>query len=56
VLRFLAALADVTGESACLSPCAGLPRFLEGVQNNSGKFPYSVGIAAGDDRPHFQCY
>jgi hypothetical protein len=56
VLRFLAALTDATGESSYLNPCAGLITFMQRAQKRSGEFPYSLGAATADDRPHFQCY
>ena len=56
VLRFLAALADATGESGDLNPCAGLLTFMQRAQNSSGEFPYSLGADIAEDRPHFQCY
>ena len=56
VLRFLAALADATRESSYLNPCAGLITFMERAQKSSGEFPYSLGAAVAEDRPHFQCY
>lgn len=57
VLRFLAELADTTGDTAYLQPCAGLLTFLKRVQKTSGEFPYAVEGVAGDKRRlHFQCY
>lgn len=57
VLRFLAELADVTGDQAYLQRCAGLLTFMRRVQKTTGEFPYTVeGVAGGTHRPHFQCY
>jgi hypothetical protein len=57
VLRFLAELADVTGDETYLQPCTGLLTFMEHVQKVAGEFPYAVGGAAGDKgQAHFQCY
>lgn len=57
VLRFLAELADVTGDKAYLQPCAGLLTFMQRVQQATGEFPYTVeGAAGGKHRLHFQCY
>lgn len=55
-LRFLAELADVTGEAGYLEPCAGMVAFLSRVQKVTGEFPYAVeGAAESGARPHFQC-
>lgn len=57
LLRFLAELADVTGQHAYLKPCDGLLRFLKAVQTPSGEFPYAVpGESDGGSCRHFQCY
>ncbi len=57
VLRFLAELAEVTGEAAFCEPCPGLMRFMAQVQKPSGEFPYAVpGVNGGPLRPHFQCF
>jgi hypothetical protein len=57
VLRFLAALADITGNRTYLGPCQGLMRFLKRVQTGTGEFPYAVAARPGpESRPHFQCY
>ncbi len=57
VLRFLAELADVTGDAAFCQPCPGLMRFMAQVQTPSGEFPYAVpGVDGGPLRPHFQCF
>lgn len=57
VLRFLAELADLTGDSGYLAPCAGLLTFMRNAQKPSGEFPYAVPGLDGDGaRPHFQCY
>jgi hypothetical protein len=56
-LRFLAELADASGESAYLQPSTGLLTFLKRVQKSTGEFPYTVkGTAPGKLRSHFQCY
>lgn len=57
LLRFLAELAQVTGQNTYLQPCGGLLKFLRAVQSPTGEFPYGVkGEWGGDPRPHFQCY
>jgi uncharacterized protein YyaL (SSP411 family) len=57
-LRFLADLANATGDSGFLERSGALIRFLTNAQKPSGEFPYTV--AAGDQsrRPleHFQCF
>jgi hypothetical protein len=56
-LRFLAELADVTGDVAYLRPCAGLLTFVRRAQKATGELPYVVANAEGHTgRPHFQCY
>lgn len=56
-LRFLAELADATGDTVYLHPCAGLLNFMRCAQEATGEFPYAVeGTAGGERRPHFQCY
>ena len=57
LLRLLAELADLTGDSTYLVPGAGLLCFLRVVQEATGEFPYAVGgPAGGATRVHFQCY
>lgn len=57
VLRYLAELADVTGDKTYLQPCTGLLTFMKRVQKVTGEFPYAVGGAAGGKgQAHFQCY
>jgi hypothetical protein len=57
VLRFLAELSALTGQSACLDHCAGLLAFLQGAQYPTGEFPYTVrGVDGESGRAHFQCY
>lgn len=57
VLRYLAELANVTGELAYLEPCTDLLTFMKRAQKPSGEFPYAVaGVVDGEERPHFQCY
>jgi hypothetical protein len=55
-LRFLAELADATGDDAYRRRCPGLLRFLETVQSPSGEFPYTVLNRFRQGRPHFQCF
>ena len=57
VLRFLAELSDVTGDSTYLEPSRGLLTFLRNAQRSNGEFPYALpGPLAGGTRLHFQCY
>jgi hypothetical protein len=57
MLRFLAELADVTGDQDYLQPCGGLLTFIRHAQRTTGELPYSVGgVAGGKPRLHFQCY
>ncbi len=57
VLRFLAELADVTGDASYLDQCDGLINFTRSVQKPSGEFPYAVeGVDGGAYKSHFQCY
>jgi hypothetical protein len=58
VLRFLAELADVTGEKAYMRECAGMLAFMRRAQKPNGEFPYMVkgSIAGGRRWEHFQCY
>ncbi len=56
-LRFLAELADASGDETYLERSAGLLNFMQHVQKTTGEFPYSVrGMTGGESRPHFQCY
>lgn len=56
-LRFLAELADVTGDSGYLGESRALLAFLEDVIKPTGEFPYTVeGETPGRIRDHFQCY
>jgi hypothetical protein len=56
VLRFLAELADVTGEQAYLEQTGGLLRFFRSAQLASGEFPYLVEAPPAPHPVHFQCY
>jgi hypothetical protein len=56
VLRFLAELAEVTGDPAYLEQTGGLLRFFRSTQLASGEFPYAVEGAVERRRVHFQCY
>ncbi len=58
VLRFLAELADVTGDKDCLAPCAGMLGYLRNAQRDCGEFPYiwRGGPTGRRRRLHFQCY
>lgn len=57
VLRFLAELADHSGEEPDRRFCDGLLHFLQAAQAATGEFPYTVkGQSGGEGRPHFQCY
>jgi hypothetical protein len=58
VLRFLAELANSTGERAYLHRCGGLVNFMARAQKPNGEFPYAVkGSATGVKCwEHFQCY
>jgi hypothetical protein len=57
VLRFMAELADVTGDETHLELCDPLITFLRHVQDASGEFPYAVnGETDGKHQSHFQCY
>jgi hypothetical protein len=56
VLRFLAELADATGDASYLGPCPGMVKFMQRAQLASGELPY---VAASPDcleRRHFQCF
>ena len=56
VFRFLAELADVTGERNYAEQTGGLLRFFQSAQVASGEFPYAVSGATDLRRDHFQCY
>jgi hypothetical protein len=57
VLRFLAELAEATGDPAYLEQAGGLVRFFRSTQLASGEFPYAVEGALDRRRVvHFQCY
>ena len=56
VLRFLAELADATGDDAYRQRCPGLLRFLEAAQSPFGEFPYVAAGPLPQGRPHFQCF
>ena len=57
VLRFLAELADATGDVGHLARCDALLEFIADAQMQSGELPYEVGGGEGDRRlEHFQCY
>jgi hypothetical protein len=56
-LRFLAELADATGNPGYLQPCGGLLTFITRAQKTTGEFPYAVeGVGGHAPWPHFQCY
>ncbi len=52
-LRYLANLAEVTGDSTYLAKCEGLLDFLRNAQLSSGELPYVYG---NRKRIHFQCF
>ncbi len=57
VLRFLAELAEASGDRGYLWPCAGMVAFMRGAQRSTGELPYTVpGEGNNSGRPHFQCY
>jgi len=56
VLRFLAELADVTGDDGYLAPCEGMWAFMQRVQLSNGEFPYVAASPGSPERRHFQCY
>jgi hypothetical protein len=57
LLRFLAELADLSGNTSHLRLCSGLLSFLRAAQNSSGEFPYTVkGVDGGKVWAHFQCF
>jgi uncharacterized protein YyaL (SSP411 family) len=56
-LRFLAEMAQATGDKTYLQPCAGLIRFLQRAQEPTGEFPYIFRKdPQSTGRTHFQCY
>ena len=57
-LRFLAELADATGDRSYLQQCGGMVTFMQHAQKPNGEFPYMVeGTTLGARyREHFQCY
>jgi hypothetical protein len=56
-LRFLAELADVTGDTTYMQRCPGLLAFIRAAQTPAGEIPYALpGVTFGTYRPHFQCY
>lgn len=56
LLRFLADLAQATGEATYLARCPGLVAFMRAVQMPSGEIPYAVSGLEEEERIHFQCY
>ena len=58
VLRFLAELADLTGDRIFLRPADGMIAFLRNVQMPYGEFPYSTPGTEPRAKSwgHFQCY
>lgn len=57
VLRFLAELADITGDGKYRNPCGGLLKFMRNVQKHSGEWPYAVQNEIKDKGiTHFQCF
>ena len=56
VLRFLAELAQLTGDDSYLEPCQGMLTFLERAQLSSGELPYIAPSADRPERRHFQCF
>ena len=56
VLRFLAELAELTGDPDYLQHVPGLLLFLQRAQRDSGEFPYVAPDARQGGRVHFQCY
>jgi hypothetical protein len=56
VLRFLAELADATGEEAYGRRCQGLLAFMGEAQKPNGEFPYVLSSGTGRSMEHFQCY
>ena len=57
-LRFLAELADATGDRSYLQQSGGMVTFMQRAQKPNGEFPYMVeGTTLGARyREHFQCY
>jgi len=56
VLRFLAELADATGDPSYLEPCQGMITFLERAQLPTGELPYVAAGPGCPERRHFQCF
>lgn len=56
LLRFLADLAQTTGDATYLARCPGLVAFMRAVQMPSGEIPYAVSGLEKEERIHFQCY
>jgi hypothetical protein len=56
VLRFLAELADLTGDREYCRPCSGMLALLRNVQRENGEFPYRVPEPDCRAGIHFQCY
>jgi uncharacterized protein YyaL (SSP411 family) len=58
MLRYLAEVAAVTGETSQLALADGLLRFISNVQLPSGELPYTVARVENPlpARTHFQCY
>jgi hypothetical protein len=58
VLRFLAELADVTGDMSYRDACPGMIAFLARAQKPSGEFPYQVRGTATEVRlwEHYLCF
>ena len=52
-LRYLANMADITGDASFLDKCDGLLRFIQEAQLVSGEVPYIYG---NPQRVHFQCF
>ncbi len=57
VLRFLAELAELSGDKGYLEPATGLLTFLRRSQTPDGELQYAVpGEGDSRGRPHFQCF
>ncbi len=57
LVRFLAEVAEASGDDSYLPRCTGLFKFLRAVQEVAGEFPYTVrGVEGGKVWPHFQCF
>jgi hypothetical protein len=55
-VRFLAELAEATGNEKIVRPCASLLAFLSDVQRASGELPYEVTAAGPARLTHYQCF